>query len=88
MYETGSVEFQNCPQILYTYYIRPKGVVFQHEWLDCYLFVRHCQIRRKRGMPEFGSLQDFLDYLHGSPIRGLLAGSLKTAIQMKKRIFF
>lgn len=86
MYESGKVEFYNCQEPLYTYYIRPKCVVFAPEWLDCNIFVRHCQMRRRKELEEFKSVDDFREYLATHPVAGLRWHGLKKLIELRLRI--
>ena len=50
LFESGRVEFYNCRQPLYKYYIRQKGVVFRPEWFYYNIFVRQSQQRRNKGL--------------------------------------
>ncbi len=86
MYESGKIEFYNCPEPLYTYYIRSKGVVFKPEWLDYNIYVRNSQVRRKKGLEEFQTLEKFLEYIRKHPIAGLKWHGLKKLIELRLRI--
>jgi len=63
LYESHLVELANCPEPLYTYFIRPKGVLQRPDWLDCNIFVRNCQDRRRRHLAEFESVEQFFGHL-------------------------
>jgi len=86
MYESSKVEFYNCPEPLYTYYIRSKGVIFKPEWLDYNIFVRNCQKRRQKGLDEFRTLEEFLRYLEKGPLARLKWLGLKKLIELRLRI--
>lgn len=86
MYESGKVEFYNCPEPLYTYYIRPKGAIFNPEWLDYNIFVRNCQTRRKKRLEEFANLTDFFAYLGKHPLEKAKWLGLKKLIELNLRI--
>lgn len=86
MYESGKVEFYNCPEPLYTYYLRSKGVILKPEWLDYNIFVRNCQARRKKGLEEFGMLEEFLGYLEKQPLERIKWLGLKKLTELRLRI--
>ena len=86
LFESGKVEFYNCQEPLYTYYIRSKGVLFNPEWLDYNIYVRNCQERRKKRLNEFGNIEDFLAYLKRHPVERIKWFGLKKAIGLKLRI--
>jgi glycosyltransferase involved in cell wall biosynthesis len=86
LFESGKVEFYNCQEPLYTYYIRSKGVLFNTEWLDYNIYVRNCQERRKKRLNEFGKIEDFLAYLKKHPFEKIKWFGLKKAIELKLRI--
>jgi glycosyltransferase involved in cell wall biosynthesis len=86
MYESGEVEFYNCQEPLYTYNIRPKCVIFNPEWLDYNIFVRNCQVRRKKGLEEFANLTDFFAYLGKHPLERWKWLGLKKMIELNLRL--
>jgi glycosyltransferase involved in cell wall biosynthesis len=86
LFESSKVQFYNCPEPLYTYYIRPKGVLFKPEWLDYNIYVRNCQGRRKTGLNEFREIEEFFDYLKKHPVERIKWFGLKKAIELKLRI--
>lgn len=92
MYESGKVEFYNIQAPLYTYYIRPKGVLFNPRWLDCNIFIRNCQARRKKGLEEFETIEAFFEYLHCHPLQSIKWVTLRCLIALRiqltaKKIF-
>ena len=85
LYESSLVRFTNCTEPLYTYYIRDKGVIHKPKWLDYNIFVRNCQHRRRRGLPEHASLKDFLAHLDRHPLEKYRWLSLRALIALNKR---
>jgi len=86
LYESGRVQFYNCQEPLYSYYIRTKAVIFKPEWLDYNIFVRDCQVRRRKGLQEFQNLEEFLAHLDAHPFERLKWCSLKKLVELKRRI--
>jgi len=86
MYESGRVEFYNCQYPLYNYFIRKKGVLFKPEWLDFNLYIRHCQLSRKRGLSEFDSVEDFIGFLNNHPIAKIKWNTLKKMILLNLKL--
>jgi glycosyltransferase involved in cell wall biosynthesis len=86
MYESGRVEFYNCPEPLYTYFVRPKMMSLRSDWLDYNIFVRDSQIRRLKGLEEFESLEDFLEYIDKHPLERWKWLGLKKLIELNLRI--
>ena len=86
LFESGRVEFCNCLQPLYKYYIRPKGVIFQPEWLDYNIFVRQSQQRRNKGLEEFATLEEFLAHLDRHPAERAKWRLLQSFIRLKHRV--
>jgi glycosyltransferase involved in cell wall biosynthesis len=86
MYESRQIEFYNCQEPLYNYYIREKGVTFNPEWLDYNIFIRNCQIRRKNGLREFDTLIKFHEYLTKHPIERIKWNGFKKMISLKLKI--
>lgn len=84
MHESGEVRFGNCPEPLYTYFIRSKGAMAQPQWLDFNIFVRHCQHRRRQGRPECGNLEEFRRHLAGHPLECARWMALRAAIGRRK----
>jgi len=83
MYESGEVRFCNATQPLYTYIIRPKGVLNNPLWLDYNILVRHCQHRRRAALPELLTPEALADHLRRHPLEHLWWGGLKSLIKMR-----
>lgn len=83
IHEKSDIEFYNCQDVLYTYYLRSEGVVNKPDWLDYNIYERNCQYRRKKGSCEFRSLEDFLVYLNKHPLEKLKWLSLRRMIGFK-----
>lgn len=86
MYESGEVEFYNCQELLYNYFIRRKGVLFNPLWLDCNIFVRHCQSQRRKRKAECESLEAFRDHLAAHRLEWLRWRALKHLIRTRQRM--
>jgi glycosyltransferase involved in cell wall biosynthesis len=86
MYESGQVEFYNCQDPLYIYFIREKAVLHKPEWVDYNIFVRNCQTRRNKGMDEFNDLQEFQKYLKGNTLERIKWESVKKMIALKLKL--
>lgn len=86
MYESGQIEFYNCQETLYTYFIRKKGVIFNPEWLDYNIFVRNCQDKRKKGLDEFKTLDTFFQYLDRHPREKFKWLTLRNLISLRIRL--
>lgn len=84
--ESGQVEFYNCQEALYTYFIRPKGVAFKPDWLDYNIFDRNCQERRKKGLEEFKTMNDFFEYLNRNPVAKCKWLTIRRMIHLKKQL--
>lgn len=88
--ESGKVEFYNCQEPLYTYFIRKKGVLFKPEWSIYNIFERNCQERRKKGIVAFACLDEFLQYLKKHPLEQIkwygLEALIKLRLQIQRRI--
>jgi glycosyltransferase involved in cell wall biosynthesis len=87
LYESGEVEFYNCQDPLYHYYIRNKGVLFQSGWIDDNLYVRNCQIRRRKGLNELRTAMEFFQYLDQHPLENLKWSLLKNMILFKRNFY-
>lgn len=61
--ETKLIRFVNVDKPLYTYMIRSKGTKYQKDWLDYNIFMRDCQSRRRKNMPEFNSPEEMFTTL-------------------------
>jgi len=61
--ESKEVRFVNVDKPLYTYMIRIKGTKFQTDWLDYNIFMRDCQRRRLKNLPEYNSPQEMFEAL-------------------------
>lgn len=59
--ESPDLRFVNVPQPLYTYMIRIKGTKYQKDWLDYNIFMRDCQIRRRKKQPEYNSPEQMFE---------------------------
>jgi glycosyltransferase involved in cell wall biosynthesis len=86
LHESGQVEFYNCQEPLYTYYIRPKGVLFKPDWLDYNIFVRNCQERRRSGLIEFETLRAFKEHLNRHLLEKIKWLGLRTLIYWRKQM--
>jgi glycosyltransferase involved in cell wall biosynthesis len=83
LYESGKVEFYNCQEPLYIYFIRPKMMSFRSDWLDYNIFVRDCQIKRRKGLDEFKCIEEFLRYLDNHPLEKWKWFGLRKLIELK-----
>jgi len=83
MHESGKVEFYNIQESLYTYFIREKSSLFRTDFLNQNIFLRHCQIMRKKGMAEFDSEEKFLAHLEKHPLEKIKWFGLKKMIELK-----
>lgn len=86
MYESGKVEFYNCQEPLYTYYIRSKGVRYKPDWPDYNIWIRNCQDRRIKGLDEFKTLDAFFKYLKLHPLKRLKWMTLRSLISLRIRL--
>ena len=86
LYESGRVQFVNIPEPLYSYFIRSKSTRYQSDWYDFNVFNRDCQRRRRKGVSEFESLEEFLGYVKKNRLAFLYYTFLKTMISTKKII--
>ncbi len=87
LFESDRVEFYNCRQPLYKYYIRQKGVIFKSDWFDYNIFVRQSQQRRNKGLEEFATLEEFLAHLDQHPAERAKWRLLESLIRLKHRIW-
>lgn len=83
MYESGEIEFYNCQEPLYHYYIRDKSVAKKPDWPDYNIWIRNCQERRKKNLDEFSSLTDFYDYLKAHPVDRIYWVTMKWLISLQ-----
>lgn len=83
IHEKSDIEFYNCQDVLYTYYLRSDGVVNKPDWLDYNIWIRNCQKRRKKNLAEFSSLADFYDYLKFHPFERFYWFTMKWLINLK-----
>ena len=86
LHESGSVEFHNCPEPLYTYFIRGKGVLSKPQWLDYNVFVRHCQNQRRLDQPECETLGAFMRHLDHHLGKKLQWLGLRELIRLKGQL--
>ena len=82
MYESGELEFYNCQEALYHYYIRDKSVAKKPDWPDYNIWIRNCQKRRKKDLAEFSSLADFQNHLKRHPFANLYWSSIEQLIRL------
>ena len=82
LHESRMALFANCTTPLYNYYIRPKGVIHRPQWLDHNIYVRHCQHRRRRGLPECATLEQFLAHLERHPVERCAWSALRFLIRL------
>lgn len=85
MHESGMVEFYNCQEALYVYFIRSKGVLNKPDWVDYNILVRSCQQRRRQGLEEFLSLPAFHEHLKRHPIERMKWRTLKRMILLRDK---
>jgi glycosyltransferase involved in cell wall biosynthesis len=72
MWESGKIEFSNYPASLYNYYLRKgKSVTFNLERIKYNVFLRNCESRRKNGLSEFTSYEEFIKHLNTSFIENI-----------------
>lgn len=86
LYESGAVKFSNVAEPLYTYLIRTKSSRNEADWYDYNIFTRNCQSRRKRGLKEFETVEEFKNFIAADFIKSFYYKSLKKMIYLK-RIF-
>lgn len=86
LHEAGGVRFTNVPQPLYDYHIRPKGVLAKPLWLDCNMYVRHCQRMRRLGRPEFASIEQFMHHLSRHPLSRVRWMGLRSLVQLRNSV--
>ncbi len=84
LFELGDLEFYNCQDLLYTYYIRPKGSLFKPGWIRDNLYVRHCQYRRKHGLRELDSADDLARHFDLHPFERIRWAILKELILVNR----
>ncbi|HUS46752.1 MAG TPA: glycosyltransferase family 2 protein [Phycisphaerae bacterium] len=87
LYESGQVEFCNCPQPLYNHFIRPKGSHLKQGWLDNNIFVRNCQARRRRGLEEFRTIEGFFEHLRRHPVERIRWLGLRELLRGYRRCY-
>lgn len=83
IHESGMVEFRNVPEVLYIYNISPKGAKAQKDWTWYNIFERACRARRRSGLPEWRSLEQFREHLARSPRDFLFWQSLRQLLRLK-----
>lgn len=88
MYESNEIEFYNCQEALYHYYIREKRVSKNTDWPDYNVWIRNCQNRRKKNLEEFSSLTDFYGYLKDHPIDRIYWLTMKRLIRLGSVRYF
>jgi len=86
LYESRKVEFYNCPEPLYTHFIRPKGVYFKPGWLEHNIFIRNCQHRRRKGLAEFETIQQFFQYLDRHSLQKLKWLTIRELLRLNRRL--
>jgi glycosyltransferase involved in cell wall biosynthesis len=86
IHESGTAEFRNLPEVLYTYNIRPKGSKGQQDWACYNVFERACRARRRAGLAEWSSLEQFEAYLADSPLDCLIWTGCRQLVRLKASI--
>lgn len=86
IYESGKVEFYNCQEPLYTYFIRKKGSLFRSDFLIQNIYLRHSQKMRRLGKTEFDTEAAFCKHLDRHPIEKIKWLGLKKLIEIKLRM--
>lgn len=86
LYESGKVEFYNCQEPLYTYYIRTKGVLYKPDWPDYNIWIRNCQERRNKDLNEFETLDAFFRYIDDHPLERFKWFTLRELIRWRIRL--
>ena len=81
--ESGMVEFRNVPAPLYTYNIRPKGSKGQGDWSRHNVFERACRARRRAGLAEWSSLEEFEAFLSRSLGQSIRWRGIRKLLTMK-----
>ena len=87
LFESGRVEFYNCQEPLYRYYIRSKGSLYQKGWINDNIYVRHCQMRRRSGLKEFDSPNELSKYLRLHPSEWFKWWILKQMILLNRYLY-
>ena len=86
LHEDGCVEFYNCQELLYTYFVRAKMMSRRPDQLNYNIFARNCQSRRRKGLAEFDTLESFLEYLSGHACERWMWFGLRKLIELKRRV--
>lgn len=85
MYESKAIQFVNIGIPLYDYVIRKKGTKYQKDWLDYNIFLRDCQIKRRRGYNEYESPEEmFQETKKTNPAKFVIYKSFQKLIQLKR----
>jgi len=87
LFESGRVEFYNCPQSLYKYHIRRKGVIFKPDWFDYNVYVRQSQQRRNKGLEEYATLEEFRAHLNRHAMERAKWKLRESKLRLKHRIW-
>lgn len=82
--EADAVEFVNVQEPLFVYNIRAKGVRRQNDWPLYNVFERACRKRRRAGLDEWSSIDEFKSYLTGIGPTCLWWRSLRGMIHLKR----
>jgi len=83
--ESKAIRFVNVDKPLYTYMIRIKGTKFQTDWLDYNIFMRDCQIRRRRNLPEYSSPEEmFAELKKNSKLRYVAYRAFQRLVELKR----
>lgn len=83
--ESNEIIFVNIDKPLYTYMIRSKGTKFQKDWLDYNIFMRDCQIRRVKNLPEYESPDEmFAELKKNNKTRYLAYKFFEKLVELKR----
>lgn len=64
MYESREVTFGNVPDPLYVYRQNLQGLSYHSTRLATNMFLRACELRRRHDLPEFSSVEEYLESLN------------------------
>lgn len=86
LYESKEVKFCNVTEPLYTYMVRTKSTRYESDWYDYNIFARDCQRRRRTGLNEYRTLDNFKYSLKRNLKSMLYYKILKLLIKVKRNI--
>ncbi len=85
--EMPEIKFANVDKPLYTYMIRSKGTKYQQDWLDYNIFMRDCQSRRRRKLPEYDSPDEMFEAMKkNEKIRLVFYRLFQKLIELKRML--